>query len=107
MSVATIQLHKAAIAAIHRCTGHEDPTLHEGVKRVMGGISRSREKAQRQAKPLTAETLAAVRATTTGRRRTRGDTPRSKINKLPGHQRPGAPSSTTRAGTRITHPNAG
>ena len=31
------------------------PTLHEGVKRVVGGIARSRGKAQRQAKPLTAE----------------------------------------------------
>ena len=68
MSVATIQLHKAAIAAIHRSTGHEDPTLHEGVKRAKGGISRSGEKAQRQAKPLTAETLAAMRANATGRR---------------------------------------
>ena len=52
----------------HRSTGHEALTLHEGVKRIMGGISRSRGKAQRQAKPLTAEALATVRATANGRR---------------------------------------
>ena len=68
MSVAAIRLHKAALAAIHRSTGHEDPTTHERVKQVMGGIARSRGRAQRQAKPLTAEALAAVRATATGRR---------------------------------------
>ena len=68
LSVATIRLHKAAIAAIHRSTGHENPSTHEGVKRVMGGIARSRGQAQKQAKPLTAEALAAVRATATGRR---------------------------------------
>ena len=68
VSVATIRLHKVAIAAIHRSTGHEDPTLHEGVKRVMGGIARSKGRAQRQAKPLTAEDLAAVKATAKSRR---------------------------------------
>ena len=64
--MATIRLYKAALATIHRSTGHDDPTLHEGVKRVMGGIARSRASAQRQAKPLNAEALAAVRATATG-----------------------------------------
>ena len=54
---------------LHRPRG---PTLHEGVKRVMGGISRSRGKAQRQAKPVTAEALAAVRATATGHRVLKG-----------------------------------
>ena len=62
VSVATIRLHKAAITAIHCSTGHE------GVKRVMGGIARSSGRAQRQAKPLTAEALAAVRATASSRR---------------------------------------
>ena len=64
LSVATIRLHKAALAAIHRSTGHGRPDLHERVRRVMGGIARSRARAQRQAKPLNAEALAAV----TGRR---------------------------------------
>ena len=66
VSVATIRLHKAALAAIHRSTGHEDPTTHEGVKRVMGDIARSKARAQGQAKPLTAKALAGVRATATG-----------------------------------------
>ena len=72
ISVATIRLHKAAIAGIHRRTGNEDPTIHEGVKRVMGGIARTKGRAQRQAKPLTAEALAAVKATATGRRVLKG-----------------------------------
>ena len=63
LSVATIRLHKAAIAALHKAAGHQDPTDNEGVKRVMHGISRSHGRAQRQAKPLTAEALAVVKAT--------------------------------------------
>ena len=43
LSVATVRLHRAA--------GHEDPTDNEAVKRVMDGSSKSRGKAQRQAKP--------------------------------------------------------
>ena len=62
VSVATIRLHKAALATVHRSTGHE------GVKRFMDGIARSRGRAQKQAKPLTAEALAAVRATAGSRR---------------------------------------
>ena len=46
VSVATIRLHKAAIAAIYRSTGHEAPTIHEGVKRVMGRIARTKGQAQ-------------------------------------------------------------
>ena len=34
MSVATIRLHKAAIAAIHRSTGHEDPTDNKSFRRM-------------------------------------------------------------------------
>ena len=68
MSVATIRLHKAALAAIHKAAGQEDPTDNEGVRRIMQGIARAHGKAQRQAKPLTAEALAAVKATARGRR---------------------------------------
>ena len=68
LSVATIRLHKAALAAIHRAAGHEDPTDNEGVRRIMQGIARAHGKAQRQAKPLTAEALAAVKATAKSRR---------------------------------------
>ena len=60
LSVATVRLHKAA--------SHQDPTDNEGVKRVMQDIARAHTEAQRQAKPLTAEAQAAVRATATGRR---------------------------------------
>ena len=68
LSVSTIRVHKAALAAIHRATGHEDPTDNEGVRRLMQGISRTHGRAQRQARPLTAEALAAVKATANGRR---------------------------------------
>ena len=63
VSVATVRLHRAALAAVHRATGHEDPTDNEGVRRILQGISRTHGKAQKQAKPLTAEALAAVKAT--------------------------------------------
>ena len=38
--MATIRLHRAALAAIHKAHSHEDPTDHEGVRQVMKGISR-------------------------------------------------------------------
>ena len=68
LSVATVRLHKAALAAVHRAAGHEDPTDNEGVKRVMKGIARAYGRSQKQARPLTAEALAAVKATARGRR---------------------------------------
>ena len=67
-TVATIRLHKAALAAIHKAAGHPDPANNEGVRRIMQGIARAHGKAQRQAKPLTAEALAAVKATARRRR---------------------------------------
>ena len=68
LSVATIRLHKAALAAVHKAAGHTDPTDNEPVKQIMKGIARAHGKAQKQARPLTAEALAAVKATATGRR---------------------------------------
>ena len=68
LSVATIRLHKAALAAVHKTHGHDDPTDHEGVHKTMKGIGRTHGRTQRQAKPLTAEALAAVRATANTRR---------------------------------------
>ena len=68
LSVETIRLHKAALAAVHKPAGHEDPTDSEGVRKVMQGISRTHGRSQRQAKPLTAEALAAVKATAKSRR---------------------------------------
>ena len=62
-SVATLRLTKSALAAVHRSTGHQDPTDNEGVKKVMAGIARANGRPQRQAKPLTETALAAVKAT--------------------------------------------
>ena len=63
LSVATVRLHRAAIAAAHRRAGHTDPTENEGIKLIMQGIARSHGRRQKQARPLTAEAMAAVRAT--------------------------------------------
>ncbi len=68
LSVATVRLHRAAIAAIHKSNGHQDPTDNEGVRRVMKGTARAHGRAAKQAKPLTAEVLAAVRATAPAKR---------------------------------------
>ena len=55
LSVATVRLQEAALGVIHRSSGYQVPTAHEGVKRVLAGIARSRGNAQRQTKRLTAE----------------------------------------------------
>ena len=68
LSVATVRLHRAAIAAVHKANGHPDPTDNEGVRRVLKGIARAHGRAAKQAKPLTAEALAAVKATAQTRR---------------------------------------
>ena len=68
MSVATVRLHKAALAAVHKAAGHPDPTDNKGVRQIMQGIARAHGKGQKQARPLTAEALAAVKATARGRR---------------------------------------
>ena len=62
-TAATVKLHRAALGAIHRSTGHQDPTDNEGVRQLLAGVARSNGKAQRQAKPRGAEALGAVRAT--------------------------------------------
>ena len=63
LSVASVRLHKSALAAIHKAAGHADPTDNEGVRQMMKGLARAHGKPQKQAKPLTAEALAAVKAT--------------------------------------------
>ena len=63
LSVATVRLHKAALAAVHKAAGHTDPTDNEGVRQILKGIARAHGKPQKQARPLTAEALAAVKAT--------------------------------------------
>ena len=51
------------MGAVHRSTGHPDPTDNEGVTRVTAGLAREKGRRQRQAKPLTDKALAAVKAT--------------------------------------------
>ena len=63
LSLATIKLHRSAIAAAHRRAGLEDKSDHEGVRRVMRAISRRYARPQRQARPLTSEDMAVIRAT--------------------------------------------
>ena len=62
-SVSTLRLTKSALAAVHRSTGHQNPTDNEGVRKVMAGLARANGRPQRQAKPLTETALAAVKAT--------------------------------------------
>ena len=53
LSVATVRLHKSALAA-----GHPDPTDNEPVRQILKGIARAHGKPQKQARPLTAEAAA-------------------------------------------------
>ena len=71
-SVATLRLTKSALAKVHRSAGHQDPTDNEGVRQVLAGLARDNAKPQRQAKPLTAEALAAVKATAKAPRQHQG-----------------------------------
>ena len=54
LSVATVRLHKAALATVHKAAGHDDPTDNEPVRQIMKGIARAHGKGQKQARPLTA-----------------------------------------------------
>ena len=71
-AVATVRLHRAAVGAVHRNAGLEDPTAHDGVRQVMAGLARAGVRPQRQARALTAEALAAIRATARTPRRSQG-----------------------------------
>ena len=63
MSIATVQLSRAAIAAAHRDANLEDPCAHPGVRRTMSGLSRMLARPPLQATPLTRDVAAAIRAT--------------------------------------------
>ena len=71
-SVATLRLRKSALAKVHRSAGHPDPTDNEAVRQVLAGLARANGRPQRQAKPLTAEALAAVKATAKAPRQHQG-----------------------------------
>ena len=57
---------------VHRSAGLDDPTAHEGVRRVLAGLARANARPQRQARGLTAGALAAIRATARIPRRSQG-----------------------------------
>lgn len=63
-SVATVKLAKAAIGAYHRAAGFANPTTAEVVRKTMKAVADNPVVEGRgQAKPLTADDLAAVQAT--------------------------------------------
>ena len=62
-TLATVRLYLAAIAAAHRLGGHEDPTTRPLVKATMKRLAREHGKPRKQARGLTKEALAAVKAT--------------------------------------------
>lgn len=62
-SASTLRVRRAAIGATHRAAGLPDPTASELVKRALGGLVRQVGTDRRQARPLTAKGLAAIRAT--------------------------------------------
>ena len=62
-TLATVRLRLAAIAAAHRLGGHPDPTSRPLVQATMKRLAREYGKPRKQAKGLTSEALAAVKAT--------------------------------------------
>ena len=62
-TLATVRLYLAAIGAAHRLGGHEDPTTRPLVKATVKRLGREYGKPRKQAKGLTNEALAAVKAT--------------------------------------------
>ena len=49
MAMATIGLHRTALGAIHRSTGHQAPTDNQLVRHILAGLHRANGRAQRQA----------------------------------------------------------
>ena len=70
-SMSTIRLAVAAIVDAHRRVGLESPQT-AGVTETLRGLSRQIGVSQKQARPLDADALAAIRATAPNRRRSRG-----------------------------------
>jgi integrase len=65
-AVATVRAYLAAVSAAHREAGHDDPTKHEAVRRIVSGIRREHGTRSRQAKGLTENDVSAIRATLGG-----------------------------------------
>ena len=70
-SMSTIRLAVAAIVDAHRRVGLESPQT-AGVTETLRGLSRQIGVSQKQARPLDADALAAIRATALNSRRSRG-----------------------------------
>ena len=62
-SLATARLRLAAVAAAHRLGGHQDPTSRPVVKTTFKRLAKDYGKPRKQAKGLTSEDLAKVKAT--------------------------------------------
>ena len=70
-AAATVRTIRAAIRAGHVDTGADDPTGHDGVRRVLQGLTRQvAGRGRGQADPLTADDVAAIMATASIPRRT-------------------------------------
>ena len=70
-AAATVRTIRAAIGAAHRDAGADDPTAHDGVRRVLQGLCRQAVgRGRGQAQGLTAEDCAAILATASIPRRT-------------------------------------
>ena len=64
----TLKVRRAAIGAAHLAAGLPDPTASELVKRTLSGLVKQTARPARQAAPLTATAIAAIRATACQRR---------------------------------------
>ena len=70
-AASTVRTIRAAIAAAHRDAGAADPTAHDGVRRVLHGLTRQAAgRGRGQAQGLTADDCAAILATASIPRRT-------------------------------------
>ena len=70
-AASTVRAARAAIGAAHRDAGADDPTAHDGVRRVLKGLSRQAAgRGRGQAQGLTADDVAAILATAPLPRRT-------------------------------------
>lgn len=63
VSIATVQLSRAAIAAAHLDANLEDPCASPGVRRTVSGLSRMLARPPSQATPLNRDVAVAIRAT--------------------------------------------
>lgn len=62
-SLSSVKLYASTISTAHRDAGQVNPCDHMVVKQTLGGISKTNRRRPRQAAALTADALAAIRAT--------------------------------------------